>query len=111
MSKPIRDRDQHNLTFEQEIEVETHSPYLTIFGIVFGLTIVEYAVATYARLDFGPLVATLMAMAAVKVALVGWYFMHLKFANRWIRLILVPAAILSAALVAALVPDMVYPPR
>ena len=111
MAKPIRDRDQHNLTYEQEIEVETHAPYLAIFGVVFALTVVEYAVATFARLDFGPLVATLMAMAAAKVALVGWYFMHLKFANRWIYLMLVPAGILSLVIVCALIPDIVYPPR
>jgi len=100
-----------NLTAEQEIQVETHAPYLAVFGIVLGLTVVEYAYATFAPVRFGPLVAGLLAMAGVKVFLVGWYFMHLKFANRWIRLMLVPAAVLSLIVVAALVPDMVYPPR
>ena len=101
----------HNLTTEQEIEVETHAPYLGVFWVVFGLTVVEYAYATYAGLKFVPLVAGLMAMSAIKASLVGWYFMHLKFANRWVRLMLVPAAILSLVIVAALVPDIVYPPR
>ena len=101
----------HNLTPEQEIQVETHAPYLTVFWVVLTLTATEYAYATYGGANFAALIAGLMAMAAVKVGLVGWYFMHLKFANRWVRLMLVPAGILSVIIVAALVPDMVYPPR
>ena len=50
-------------------------------------------------------------MALVKVILVAWYFMHLRFANRWIRLMMIPALVLSAVIVAALIPDIVYPPR
>lgn len=100
----------HNLTTEQEIRAETRTPYLLIFWIIFGLTGAEYAFATYSGARFTALVAGLLGMATVKVALVGWYFMHLKFANRWIRLMLVPAAILSLVIVAALVPDIVYPP-
>ena len=103
--------NDHNLTPEQEIQVETHTPYLTIFGVVFVLTALEYAYATFAPVSFGPLVAGLMAMASLKVFLVGWYFMHLKFANRWVHVMLIPAAVLSLVIVAALVPDMVYPPR
>ena len=101
----------HNLTDEQEIRVETHAPYLTIFWVVMTLTVLEYAYATYARISFGTLVGGLMTMALVKVALVGWYFMHLKFANRWVYLMLVPAGVLSVVVVCALIPDMVYPPR
>ena len=101
----------HNLTSDQEIEVETHTPYLTIFGIIVGLTGLEYAYATYARVTFAALVAGLMLMAAIKVFLVGWYFMHLKFANRWVYLMLIPAAVLSAVVVCGLIPDIVYPPR
>ena len=101
----------HNLTAEQEIQVETHAPYLAVFWVVLGLTVAEYAYATFAGVRFVPLVAGLMALALVKVGLVGWYFMHLKFANRWIRLMLVPAVVLSLLVVAALVPDIVSPPR
>ena len=100
----------HNLTTEQEIRAETHTPYLLIFWIILGLTGGEFAYATYSGAKFPALVAGLLAMAAMKVGLVGWYFMHLKFANRWIRLMLVPAAILSLVIVVALVPDIVYPP-
>ncbi len=101
----------HNLTTEQEIQVETHAPYMTVFWAVLGLTGLEYAYATFARVGFGTLAGGLLAMAVVKVFLVGWYFMHLKFANRWVYLMLAPAAVLSAVVVAALVPDMVFPPR
>ena len=101
----------HNFTPEQEIQAEAHAPYVRVFWVVLLMTVAEYAYATFAGVRFGPLVAGLMAMAVIKVGLVGWYFMHLKFANRWVRLMLVPAAVLSLVLVAALVPDMVYPPR
>jgi len=100
-----------NLTAGQEIQVEAHSPYLPVFWAVLGLTGLEYAYASFARVGFGSLVVGLMAMATVKVFLVAWYFMHLKFANRWIYLILAPALVLSMVVVAALVPDMVFPPR
>ena len=40
----------------------------------------------------------------VKVILVAWYFMHLRFANRWIRLMMVPALVLSAVVIIALDP-------
>ncbi len=104
--------DPHqNLTTEQEIRGETHAPYMTVFWLVLGLTALEYAYATFTRVGFGTLVGGLMAMAMVKVFLVGWYFMHLKFANKWVYLMLAPAAVLSVVVVAALVPDMVFPPR
>ena len=101
----------HNLTADQESQVETHTPYLAIFWIVVGLTGLEYAYASFTRVSFGTLVGGLMLMAAVKVFLVGWYFMHLKFANRWVYLMLIPAAVLSAVVICGLIPDMVYPPR
>ena len=101
----------HNLTDEQEIQVETHAPYLTIFWVVMVLTGLEFAYATYARVSFAMLVGGLMAMALIKVFLVGWYFMHLKFANRWVYVMLIPAAVLSVVVVGGLIPDMVYPPR
>ena len=101
----------HNLTDEQEIRVETHAPYLVVFWVVMVLTALEYAYATYSKVSFRTLVGGLMAMATLKVVLVAWYFMHLKFANRWVYLMLLPAGILSIALVCGLIPDMVYPPR
>ena len=101
----------HNLTDEQEIRVETHAPYLTVFWVVMTLTASEYAYASFTHVSFGALVGGLMAMATLKVVLVGWYFMHLKFANRWVYLMLAPAGVLSLVVVCGLIPDMVYPPR
>ncbi len=101
----------HNFTSEQEIQVETHAPYLRVFWVVLALTGLEYVYATFARVNFATLVAGLMTMALLKVVLVGWYFMHLKFANRWVYLMLVPAGVLSLVVVGGLIPDIVYPPR
>ena len=101
----------HKLTADQEIQVETHTPYVTVFWVILALTGLEYAYASFTRVSFPALVGGLMALALLKVVLVGWYFMHLKFANRWVYLMLVPAAVLSLVVVGGLVPDMVYPPR
>ena len=41
---------------------------------------------------FALLVLGLMSLAGIKAALVGLYFMHLKFEGRWIYFMLVPAS-------------------
>src|SRR3954462_14527486 len=97
---------EHNLTYDQQQHVESHAPYIKIFLILLVLTILEYF---YAMTGMGLvlLIAGLMALAITKAALVGMYFMHLKFEGRWVYLMLVPACILAMVLVSALWPDMV----
>ena len=99
----------HNLTPDQERHVESHAPYLKVFGALLVLTILEYAYASFLHLEFLPLVAGLLAMALVKAALVGWYFMHLKFEGRWVYLLLIPPCLLAAVVVAGLTPDIAFP--
>ncbi len=99
----------HNLTADQERHVESHAPYLKVFGALLVLTILEYAYASFLKLEFVPLVAGLMAMAIVKASLVGWYFMHLKFEGRWVYMLLIPACLLAMIVVAGLTPDIAFP--
>ncbi|WP_422929383.1 cytochrome C oxidase subunit IV family protein [Singulisphaera sp. PoT] len=99
-----------NLTHDQEMEVESHAPYMKIFFILAIFTVAEYIYATYLPLSFLMLVIGLMAMAITKAALVGLYFMHLKFEGRWVYAFLIPAAILAVALVSGLLPDMAFQP-
>ena len=97
----------HNLTADQERHVESHAPYMKVFGALLVFTIMEYL---YARLPLGfaPLVGGLMVMANTKAFLVGWYFMHLKFEGRWIYMMLVPVGLLATIVVVGLTPDIAF---
>jgi cytochrome c oxidase subunit 4 len=99
---------EHNLTAEQERRVESHAPYMKVFWALLVFTILEYAYASFLPLGFLPLVVGLMIMALTKAALVGWYFMHLKFEGRWIYLMLAPIGVLATVLVVGLVPDIAF---
>ena len=101
---------EHNLTPEQERHVESHAPYLKVFGVLLVLTVLEYAYASFLGLSFVPLVGGLLGLSAIKAALVAWYFMHLKFEGRWIAMMLVPVAFLALALIVGLMPDVGVPP-
>ena len=52
----------------------------------------------------------LMFWAVIKASMVGWYFMHLKFEQKWVYYMLVPAAILAAVFIFALTPDIAMQP-
>jgi cytochrome c oxidase subunit 4 len=101
-----------NLTHDQEMEVESHAPYMMVFWILLGFTIAEYFYAKWAstHASFAILVIGLMAMAITKATFVGMYFMHLKFEGRWVYAMLVPAAILAMVLTFALAPDVSMQP-
>ena len=99
-----------NLTHDQEMCVESHAPYLKVWGALLVLTLVEYFYAHLFKNSFTALVVGLMVWACVKAALVGWYFMHLKFEGRWVYALLAPAAVLATVLTLALVPDIGFPP-
>lgn len=58
--------------------------YLTIFFVLFVLTVVEVAV-TYLQGHKTEVVVVLFALAAVKAACVALFFMHLKWETRVLR--------------------------
>lgn len=99
-----------NLTPDQEIEVESHAPYGKVFVALLVFTVLEYAYASFLTLPFSVLLFGLLVMAFTKAALVGIYFMHLKFEGPWVYALLVPAAILAVVLTTALIPDVVWQP-
>jgi len=100
-----------NLTHDQEMEVESHAPYLKVFMWLAVLTTAEYLYARWSKESFGMLVLGLMTMAIIKAAMVGWYFMHLKFEGKWVYGWLVPAGILAVILTVALLPDVAMQPK
>jgi cytochrome c oxidase subunit 4 len=94
----------------EELEVESHAPYMKIWFILAVLTGVEYFYALIFKDHFPLLVLGLVSLALVKAAMVGWYFMHLKFERRWVYLLIVPACVMAVMVTLALVPDMVMKP-
>jgi cytochrome c oxidase subunit IV len=90
-----------------EHATEAHAPYLKVFAALAVLTAIEYYYAAVFKDHFAVLLTGLLALAAVKAGLVGWYFMHLKFEGNWVYIAIVPAMILAMIIVLALCPDMV----
>jgi cytochrome c oxidase subunit IV len=82
--------------------------YKRVFVVLLIFTILEYAYATWSHAGFLNLVIGLMIMATIKAALVGMYFMHLKYEGTWVYYLLVPAACLATVLIGLLCPDIAF---
>jgi hypothetical protein len=93
---------EHNLTFDQQQDVESHAPYLTVFFILLNFTLMEYIYA-YNHQHHAALFIKLIA-ASLAITLLTWamkLFVHLPFNRNWVYLTLIPAvglAFLGAAL-------------
>jgi cytochrome c oxidase subunit 4 len=95
-----------HLTESQEMEVESHAPYLKVWAALAVFTAIEYVWAHVFKDSLTVLIIGLLFWAVLKASLVGWYFMHLKFEGRWVYGFIVPAGILASVIVFALVPDI-----
>ncbi len=94
----------------EEHQQEAHAPYLMVWLWLAGLTGIEYVYAAGLKDFFLILLGGLLALAAIKAALVAWYFMHLKFEGKWVYLLILPALFLAVVLVLALIPDLAMQP-
>ena len=68
----------------KERHIESHAPYLKVFFGLAVLTLIEYFYARIFKDYFTLLILGLLALAIIKAAMVGWFFMHLKFEGKWI---------------------------
>src|SRR6516162_1424851 len=94
----------------EELEAESHAPYMKVWFILAVLTGVEYFYALIFKDHFGLLVGGLITLALIKASMVGWFFMHLKFEKKWVYILIVPACVMAVFLTLALVPDMAMKP-
>ena len=94
----------------QELDVESHAPYLKVWAILAILTLIEYFYAMIFKDHFLFLVLGLVSLALVKAGMVGWYFMHLKFERKWVYLLIIPACVMAVFLTLMLYPDMAMKP-
>ncbi|GIW88628.1 MAG: hypothetical protein KatS3mg108_2952 [Isosphaeraceae bacterium] len=93
-------------THEEQEAAEAHAPYIKVWVVLLVLTVLEYFYAKLMAGNMTALVLGLLILAGIKAALVALYFMHVKFEGRWVYAIMVPAGILAAILVLALMPDI-----
>ncbi len=85
----------------------TPGTYLTIYGWLLGLTVLEVAVVM-AGWPQGAMVVLLIATALAKALLIALYFMHLKFDRPTVWLLPGIPVALGVAFVLALFPDVVF---
>lgn len=86
-----------------------HAPYLKVFMALLVLTLMEYFFAMSATrmgFPFALLVLGLIVMALTKAALVGLFFMHVRYEGRWVYLLIVPACLMAAIVVLGIYPDI-----
>ncbi len=97
--------DTHGALEHPEPGVRT---YLVIFAALAGLTLVSVVANYLARHDqitAHTSFAIILSVAVVKAALVILYFMHLLMDWRKLYYLLIPAVILGAMMMFALMPD------
>jgi cytochrome c oxidase subunit 4 len=88
---------------------EAHAPYLKVFVALLVLTVLEYLFAvTASRMEFPflLLVLGLVVLALTKAALVGLFFMHVRYEGRWVFLLIVPATVMATIVVLGVYPDI-----
>lgn len=85
-------------------------PYLVIAAILVGLTVMSFFVSEQFESP-ATSVLVVMSVAAIKTTLVAMFFMHAKFEGVWLAVLTIPAVILGAVLVCALLPDVSFPFR
>jgi cytochrome c oxidase subunit 4 len=89
---------------------ETHNEpsdkmYLAIAASLGGLTIISY-IGDLLNMPRGALICLVLIVALVKATLVATFFMHLKFDWTKVKVMIIPAIVLAAVLVFALLPDI-----
>lgn len=82
-----------------------HPNYLAIWAYLFLLTIVEVGVAFGLPISRNVLLIALVFLAVWKAALVGMYFMHLKFEGKSLRIMAVAPIPLAFILVLAVITE------
>jgi cytochrome c oxidase subunit IV len=76
--------------------------YIAVFITLFVVTIIEVLVPMYMELSQGTLIIVMMAMALFKAALVGLYFMHLKYDHKLLLAIAIVPFVLAPIVIGVL---------
>ena len=90
-------------------EAQISHPYYRIFGILTVLTIAEILWVYVVPHSRAMLAGGLGLMAAAKVALVGLYYMHLKYEGKLLWVVALFPLTLVVVMIAGLLPDALAP--
>ncbi len=92
-----------------ETRAEDHKepPYLLIAVVLLTLTIGSFFISEQFESRLLT-VLLVMCIATAKTTLVAGFFMHVKFEGAWLYALTIPAVILAAVLVSALLPDVAF---
>ena len=88
-------------------EEQVSHPYYKVFAWLTALTIAEIAWGLYVQEPRFLLIAGLSILAAIKAAMVGLYYMHLKYEGKVIWAVILFPVILVGVMIAGLLPDAV----
>ncbi len=94
---------EHAVAAEAHVEEHAH-PYSKVMAVLTFFTILEIG-WVFIPLGRFMLVFGLGAMAAVKAALVGLYYMHLKYESKVLWAVIGFPVVLVGVMVAGLLPD------
>ena len=91
---------------EPEIHIVAPRTFISVWLALLGLTAVTVAVA---RMNLGAAsVLTAVVIASVKAGLVLWYFMHLKYEKRLLKLLLLVPVVTLAVIIGLTFVDVWY---
>lgn len=92
-------------------EHEHNPPYMAVFWWLLALTILEVGAGYLPHLTGGAvvlpriiLVPLLLALAVTKAALVGMFYMHLRYDTKWLTIIFTVTVAVALLFVAAVAP-------
>jgi caa(3)-type oxidase subunit IV len=84
--------------------------YLSIAASLGGLTIISY-IGDMLHMPRPALITLVLLVALIKATLVAAFFMHLTFDWTKVKIMIIPAIVLAAVLVFALLPDITLATR
>lgn len=88
-------------------EEHVSHPYYKVFAWLTALTIAEIAWGVYVQEPRFLLISGLAILAAIKAAMVGLYYMHLKYEGKLIWAVIIFPVILVGVMIAGLLPDAI----
>ena len=91
---------------EQKTHIVAPKTFISVWAALLALTAIT---VTVAKLDLGALsMFTAIAIASVKAGLVLWYFMHLKYETRLLKLLLLMPIATLAFIIGMTFVDVLY---
>ncbi len=85
----------HNRTFDEQQDVESHAPYITLFFVLLNYTAMEYVYAKFHKSHTLVLYMVGVAVLLTIVTAIFAAFFHFRFNRKWVYLTMIPAVGLS----------------